>query len=243
MDLVPETDAIIIGAGPVGLFASFQLGLYGFRCLLIDALDRAGGQCTALYADKPIYDVPGFSRIDASELVDRLLGQIAPFSPAFSFGRTVSSIDRREDGTFHVAIDTGEVSGARVVVIAAGGGAFRSRPFSVEKPDPEVGNSDPGPRAPGIIALDPIPAWDWGLVEQDGTIPVDSATFATSVPGIFAIGDACVYPGKVRLILSGFHEAALMAQAARKFLRPDGRPAPLYTSTSPILQKRLGVEE
>lgn len=243
MDRLPETDAIIIGAGPVGLFASFQLGLYGFRCLLIDALDRAGGQCTALYADKPIYDVPGFARIDAAELVDRLLGQIAPFSPAFSFGRTVSSIERHEEGTFRVANDVGEASDARVVVIAAGTGAFRSRPFASEKSDPKVGNPGPGPQATGVLTLNPIPARDWGLVEQDGTIPVDSATFATSVPGIFAIGDACLYPGKVRLILSGFHEAALMAQAARKLLRPDGRPAPLYTSTSPILQKRLGVEK
>ncbi|MGY6709179.1 MAG: NAD(P)/FAD-dependent oxidoreductase [Rhizobiaceae bacterium] len=232
-----QTDAIIVGAGPVGLFASFQLGLYGFRCRLIDALDRAGGQCTALYADKPIYDVPGFARIEAAELVDRLTDQIAPFSPDLSFRQTVSSISGREDGTFCVATQGGQEFVARVVVIAVGGGAFRARQPSLEMEGPGSGR-----QAPADLSLDPIPADEWGLLEQDGALPVDSATFATSVPGIFAIGDACLYPGKVRLILSGFHEAALMAQAARKLLRNDGRPVPLYTSTSSTLQRRLGRE-
>lgn len=225
MDAAPDTDAIIIGAGPAGLFAAFQLGLFGFQSAMIDTLAGAGGQCRALYADKPVFDVPGFPRIDAGEFVERLLIQVEPFTPVFLFNRKAVSI--RRDGSRGLTVTTSgdEELRSKVVIIAAGGGAFRA-----------------GVAAPNNLALDAMPFQSWSLPAVDGAIPVDSATFLTGVPGIFAIGDACDYPGKVRLIVSGCHEAALMAQAVRKMLRPGGR-APLYASTSPTLRRRLGVEE
>lgn len=225
MDAAPETDAIIIGAGPAGLFAAFQLGLFGFQSALIDTLAGAGGQCRALYADKPVFDVPGFPRIDAGEFVERLRLQIEPFSPVFLFNRKAVSIRGDRAQGFAVTTSGDEELRSKVVIIAAGGGAFRA-----------------GVAAPDNFALEAMPVQSWGLSALDGGIPVDSATFVTGVPGIFAIGDACHYPGKVRLIVSGCHEAALMAQAARKMLRPGG-PAPLYASTSPTLRRRLGVEK
>ena len=225
MNAAPETDAIIIGAGPAGLFAAFQLGLFGFQSALIDTLAGAGGQCRALYADKPVFDLPGFPRIDAGEFVEQLLVQIQPFSPDFLFDRKAVSIQRDGSQGFIVTTSDDEELRSKVVIIAAGGGAFRA-----------------GAAAPDGFALDAMPVQSWGLSAVDGAIPVDSATFVTSVPGIFAIGDACDYPGKVRLIVSGCHEAALMAQAVRKMLRPGPR-APLYASASPILRRRLGVEK
>lgn len=225
MDEAPETDAIIIGAGPAGLFAAFQLGLYGLRCLLIDALDQPGGQCRALYADKPVYDVPGLARIEAGALVEQMLTQIQPFSPRFLFGQKVVSI--RKDGPQVSIVTTsgGDTLRGKVVVIAAGGGAFRA-----------------GAAEQDGFALDPVPFQSWGLEAVDGATPVDGATMATVIPGIFAIGDACRYAGKLKLILSGCHEAALMGQAIRKMMKPDGR-APLYTSASATLRRRLGVKE
>ncbi|NMG38548.1 FAD-dependent oxidoreductase [Chelativorans sp. ZYF759] len=230
MDQPAEIDAIIIGAGPAGLFASFQLGLFGFRSLLIDTLDRPGGQCAALYADKPVYDMPGFASIDAGDIAGRLLEQANAFSPAFRFRCKATSIQGQAGQGYAVATDTGDTLLGRMVVVAAGGGAFRA--------GQDAQSSDPD-----TVTVEPLAVSALGLEAADGAIAVDSATFATSMPGVFAIGDACHYPGKVRLILSAFHEAALMAQAARRHLSPDGRTPPLYASTSPTLQRRLGVEK
>src|SRR5690606_6869493 len=122
-----KTDVVIIGAGPVGLFAVFELGLFDMKCHLIDILDRPGGQCTELYPEKPIYDIPALPSVTAQELVDRLMEQIAPFKPQFTFNRMASGLERLEDGSFRVTTDENEVFEAKVVVIAAGGGSFQPK--------------------------------------------------------------------------------------------------------------------
>ncbi len=215
-----DTDVVLIGAGPVALFAVFQLGLYGLKCRLVDSLDRAGGQCAVLYPDKPIHDVPGFASIEGDALTARLLEQIAPFSPAFTFGRTVTGFGQRPDGRFSVALDDGSALCASVVVIATGLGTF-CRDGAAE------------PR------LSPGPARDWQPERQGDVFRVSAETFETSEPGVFAIGDACHYPGKLRLILSGFHEAALMTQAVRRISSPGGRTTLEYTTTSSRMKKRI----
>jgi thioredoxin reductase (NADPH) len=335
-----RTDVVIIGAGPVGLFAVFELGLFDMRCHLVDILDRPGGQCAELYPEKPIYDIPAWPRISAQELVDRLMEQIAPFSPGFTFNRMVTGLERGEDGLFRVTMDDGETIEAKVVVIAAGGGSFQpKRPpitgieayegssvfYSVRRMDAFrdhdvmiVGGGDsaldwtlnlqPLARSVTLVHRRPEfraapdnvnkmyalqemkqldfrvgqvtgltgeagvlrsvrikgmdgevdvpctrllpffgltmklgPVADWGLNLHENTIPVSTETFETSTPGIFAIGDINWYPGKLKLILSGFHEAALMAQAAKKIVSPGERIVFQYTTSSTSLQKKLGV--
>src|SRR6187399_1062794 len=122
-----RTDILIIGAGPVGLFAVFELGLFDMKSHLIDILDRPGGQCAELYPEKPIYDIPGWPLITAQGLVDKLIEQIAPFKPDFTYNRMVSSLEKLEDGSFRVTTDENEVFEAKVVVIAAGGGSFQPK--------------------------------------------------------------------------------------------------------------------
>ncbi len=122
-----KTDVVIIGAGPVGLFAVFELGLLDLKCHLIDILDRPGGQCAELYPEKPIYDIPAWPTIGAQELVDKLMEQISPFHPQFTYNRMVSSLQKLEDGSFRLTTDEGEVFEAKVVVIAAGGGSFQPK--------------------------------------------------------------------------------------------------------------------
>lgn len=196
MGAEPQNDIVIIGCGPVALFSVFQLGLFGFRCHLIDASDRPGGQCAALYADKPIYDVPGFPEIMGEELVERLLKQIAPYNPVFHFNKIAVRIAVDDDG---VAVDTsnGDKLEARTAVIASGLGAF-GLDGQVIRPDPLA---------------------EVSLIKTGNMLAVSPETFRTSSPKIYAIGDACHYPGKLKLILSGFHEAALMTQAIRRELR------------------------
>lgn len=190
-----QTDIVIVGAGPVALFSVFQLGLYGLSCHLVEALDRPGGQCAAFYPDKPIFDVPGFPQVMGEELVSRLEAQIAPRAPSFHFGQVVTDIRPAERRIF-VTTDKGAMFEASAVVIASGLGAF-GKGAQIVRPDPLAG-------------LD---------VEREGNaIAVAPETFATSMPGIYAVGDACHYPGKLKLILSGFHEAALMTQAVRRRL-------------------------
>ncbi|TKT76868.1 NAD(P)/FAD-dependent oxidoreductase [Aquamicrobium sp. LC103] len=340
MDEIARTDVVIIGAGPVGLFAVFELGLYDLKCHLIDILDRPGGQCAELYPDKPIYDIPGYPVIGAQELVDRLMEQIKPFNPQFTFNRMVSGLERREDGTFRLTTDEGEVVEAKVVVIAAGGGSFQPKRPPIPGIEPFEGDSvfysvrrredfrdhDVLIVGGGDSALDwtlnlqPIassvtlvhrrpefraapdsvnkmyalqemkklefhvgqvtglkgrdgrleaatvkgsdgefdvactrllpffgltmklgPVAEWGLNLHENLIPVDTEKFETSVPGIFAIGDINWYPGKLKLILSGFHEAALMTQAAKRIVSPQERVVFQYTTSSTSLQKKLGV--
>ncbi|MBR7654658.1 NAD(P)/FAD-dependent oxidoreductase [Brucella oryzae] len=195
MGVEPHNDIVIIGCGPVALFSVFQLGLFGFRCHLIDASDRPGGQCTALYADKPIYDVPGFPEIMGGELVERLLRQIEPYNPVFHFNKIAASI-AVDDDSVAVGIRNGDKLKARAVVIASGLGAFNG--------DGQV--------------IRPDPLAELSFIKTGNMLAVSPETFRTSSPMVYAIGDACHYPGKLKLILSGFHEAALMTQAIRRKL-------------------------
>ena len=341
MSLAPiVTDMIIIGAGPVGLFAVFEAGLLGMRCHLIDNLDKVGGQCAELYPDKPIYDIPAVPRCTGQELVDRLMEQCAPFEPVFHLGQQAQTLSHRPDGRWRVTTTHDVVLEAPVVVIAAGAGSFvpkrlplpgaeayegrslfyavrrmeqfrgrrivvagggdsaldwvlnlqpiaaslalvhrrddfRAAPDSVEKMRRLVAEGairlvigqisalegDDGrleavvvrsPQGESRVAADTLlafyglkmelgPIADWGLNLHENLIAVDTQAFATSVPGIFAIGDICTYPGKLKLILSGFHEAALMCQKAFKICFPDQKLIFRYTTSSTDLQKKLGV--
>jgi thioredoxin reductase (NADPH) len=336
-----ETDVIIVGAGPIGLFAVFELGLLDLKCHLIDILDRAGGQCTELYPEKPIYDIPGIPLVTGQELTDRLMQQIKPFNAQFHFAEMAKALHRLEDGRWQLSTDAGTVLVAPVVVIAAGGGSFvPKRPpiagieeyegksvfYAVRKIEQLRGrdvliagggdsaldwtlNLAPvvnrltlvhhrdGFRAAqhsvnrmrelvaegkidfhvasvkalhgaggqleavtlagadrkewrhGVNAFLPFfgltiklgPIAEFGLNLHENLIPVDTAKFETSTPGIFAIGDINTYPGKLKLILSGFHEAALMAQAAFHICRPNEKLRFQYTTSSSSLQKKLGV--
>ncbi len=338
MSDVIETDVVIIGAGPVGLFAVFELGLLDVRCHLIDILDKPGGQCAELYPEKPIYDIPGIPEISGQQLTENLLRQIAPFGPKFHYGEMVTGLERQTDGTFRVTTDLGKEFSSKVVVIAAGGGSFqpkrppipgieayegksvfyavrqmeafrgedvlivgggdsaldwtlnlqkvaksvtlvhrrpefRAAPDSVNKMwalkeagkltfiqgqvselrgsegtlagavvktpegEQEVTASRMLPFFGLTMKLGPVA--DWGINLEHNLIPVDTEKFETSEPGIFAIGDINTYPGKLKLILSGFHEAALMSQAAKRIVSPGERVIFQYTTSSTSLQKKL----
>jgi thioredoxin reductase (NADPH) len=337
-----KTDVLIIGAGPCGLFAVFELGLLDMKAHLIDILDRPGGQCAELYPEKPIYDIPAVPIVSAQGLVDALMAQIKPFGASFHFQEMVQTIERIGDPLFRIRTDMGKVFEAKVVLIAAGGGSFqpkrppipgieqyesqsvfyavrkmeqfrgkrllivgggdsaldwtlnlaplashltllhrrsefRAAPDSVNKMMALVGEGKidfvlgqvaklegEGAQVRAAIvkrndgsnfsiacdALLPFfgltmklgPIADWGIELKDGElIPVDTASFESNVPGIFAIGDINWYPGKLKLILSGFHEAALMAQKAHRYVYPDKKLTFQYTTSSTSLQKKLGV--
>jgi thioredoxin reductase (NADPH) len=334
------TDVVVVGAGPVGLFAVFELGLLDLKCHLIDILDRPGGQCAELYPEKPIYDIPGFPVVTGQGLVDNLMQQIAPFAPEFHFNRMVNTLERLPEGGFRLTTDADEVFRCKVVVVAAGGGSFQAKRPPVEGIDVYEGKSvfysvrrmddfrdqdvvivgggdsaldwtlnlqpiahsltlvhrrDAFKAAPAsvnkmkdLVAQGKInfllgqiariegddgllnhvhlttdagdlsipatrllpffgltmklgPVADWGLELKDGLVAVDTEKFQSSMPGVFAIGDINAYPGKLKLILSGFHEAALMAQAAKKIVSPDERVVFQYTTSSTKLQRKLGV--
>jgi thioredoxin reductase (NADPH) len=338
-----ETDALIIGAGPAGLFQVFELGLLGIKCHIVDTLKHPGGQCAELYPDKPIYDIPALPVCGAQELVDRLVQQIAPMGPVFHFGEEVAELQRQDDGRFFLRTAAGTEFLAKTVVIAAGLGSFQPRRLGVEGcdafEDQQVhykvksaaefhgqrlvifGGGDSAldwvidlngkaksivhvhrrnefkaapasvarmrelcaagkmeyiegiasaistadgrltgvtiKRTDGVmqdVAADHLlaffglhpklgPIAEWGFELEKKAIKVDTAKFQTSVPGIFAIGDINTYPGKKKLILSGFHEAALAAFAIAEHLNPAKKVHLQYTTTSPIMQKRLGVTE
>ncbi|ODS00307.1 ferredoxin--NADP(+) reductase [Methyloceanibacter superfactus] len=338
---VIKTDAVIIGAGPVGLFAVFELGLLDVKAHVIDILDRPGGQCAELYPEKPIYDVPAIPVVTGQELTDKLMEQIKPFGAEFHFNERVDALERI-DGGFRLTTDDGTVFESKVVVIAAGGGSFTpKRPplpgieqyegksvfYSVRKMDAFkdrdvliVGGGDSAldwtlnlqPVAKSLTLLhrrsefraapasvqkmlalvesgniafklgqvtelhgadgqltgatvkapdgttfeQPLevmlpffgltmklgPVADWGLQLEENLIPVDTEKFETSEKGIFAIGDINTYPGKLKLILSGFHEGALMAQQVHKYVYPDKKLIFQYTTSSSNLQKKLGVK-
>lgn len=336
-----ETDVAILGAGPIGLFAVFELGLLDLKAELVDILDRPGGQCTELYPEKPIYDIPGLPVVSGQELTDRLLEQVKPFHPGFHLGQMASALTRLDDGRWKLATDAGTEIVAPVVVVAAGGGSFvPKRPpiagidayegtsvhYAVRKMDVFRGKNvliagggdsaldwtiNLAPLANSLtlvhhrdgfraqqhsvnrmrelaaegkisfhvasvkslfgeegrleavtlagadkkewrhecdtflpffgltIKLGPIA--EFGLNLHEDLIPVDTARFESSTPGIFAIGDINTYPGKLKLILCGFHEAALMAQAAFHICRPNEKLRFQYTTSSTSLQKKLGV--
>jgi thioredoxin reductase (NADPH) len=338
---VIRTDVIVIGAGPCGLFAVFELGLLDLKCHLIDALDRPGGQCAEFYPEKPIYDIPGMPSCTGQQLTDNLLEQIAPFEPVFHLGEVASSLDKTAEGHWRLVTDHGTTFEAPVIVIAAGGGSFmpkklplanasdfegkslfysvrqmerfrgqrlviagggdsaldwtlnlqplaarttlthrrlefRAAPDSVNKALAMVETGILGFEAGVISALhgqdgvlqgvsvkdeggqervldcDALlvfygltmklgPIADFGLNLHQNRIVVDTEKFETSVPGIFAIGDINVYPGKLKLILSGFHEAALMAQQAKRIAHPGQKVLFQYTTTSTNLQKKFAT--
>lgn len=336
-----DTDVIIIGAGPVGLFAVFELGLLDLKCHLVDILDRPGGQCAELYPEKPIYDIPALPVCTGQELTDRLIEQAKPFSPEFHFSQMAEKLEKTEDGRWCLTTDAGTRLQAPVVVIAAGGGSFvpkkppikgiedfegtsvhyavrkmeqfrgkniliagggdsaldwtinlqplaagmalvhrrdefRAAPDSVKKMRDlvsgggmdlhiaQVGalhgangqleavtlkNKEQGEfqvECDTLLAFYGLtmklgPVAEFGLNLHENLIPVDTEKFETSQPGIFAIGDINHYPGKLKLILSGFHEAALMAQQAFRIIHPDQKLRFQYTTSSSSLQKKLGV--
>lgn len=337
---IVETDVVIIGAGPVGLFAVFELGLLDVKTHLIDILDRPGGQCAELYPEKPIYDIPAWPEISGQGLVDRLMEQISPFDPQFHFSQMVSKMERQDDGRYLIETDVGEQFLCKAVVIAAGGGSFqpkrppikgieayedvsvsysvrqmekfrgedlvivgggdsaldwtinlqplaksltlvhrrdefRAAPDSVNKMRAlveagamrfELGqvaglNGEDGKLSSIIVknkegqnevpcshmlpffglTMKLGPVAQWGLNLHENLITVNTEDFQTSQEGIFAIGDINWYPGKLKLILSGFHEAALMAQSVGKIVFPDKRIVFQYTTSSSNLQKKLGV--
>lgn len=214
-----SADAAIIGAGPVGLFAAFQLGLFGFKCMIVDARNGAGGQCMEYYADKPIYDVPAWPVITGEELVDRLLEQSAPFRPTMIFNTVATALQKDADGRFLLGLGSGASVVASTVIIACGWGV--------------IGNA-----SSASLSME-----DWGVNFQPEGIPIEPSTFETGIRGVFAIGDICLYPGKLRLILSGFHEAAIATQAIRKLMDPSAKAVVHYSSTSTELQKNLGVSK
>ncbi|MDI3259709.1 MAG: NAD(P)/FAD-dependent oxidoreductase [Sinobacteraceae bacterium] len=339
-----RTDVVIIGAGPCGLFQVFELGLLGLKAHVIDTLPQPGGQCTELYPDKPIYDIPALPVCGARELIERLLQQIKPFAPSFHLGQQVVELRKLEDAGFYLRTSKNAEFHARAIVVAAGVGAFQ--PVELQVPgverhvdkdvfykvrDPEIhrgkhivvlGGGDSAldwalnlhdkaasvvlihrsekfKAAPASVArmrelcdklemqflvgtvtelregadgrlreiqvtgadgvarrleLDHLlvffglhprlgPIAEWGLNLHKNQIEVDTEKFETSVPGIYAVGDINWYPGKKKLILSGFHEAALAAFAIKARLNPGEKVHLQYTTTSPIMHKRLGVDD
>lgn len=341
-DELIKTDAVIIGAGPVGLFAVFELGLLDIKAHLVDILDKPGGQCAELYPEKPIYDIPGMPIVMGQELTDKLMEQIKPFDPTFHLQERVDALKRNADGTFLLETDVGTRFETKLVIIAAGGGSFtpkrpplkgiedyegtsvfyavrriedfrdrdiviagggdsaldwalslepvaksltlihrrdkfRAAPDSVNKmlalveqgrmafklgqitelhgdegqlEAMTVRGNDGDSFRQGCDTLLPFfgltmklgPVADWGLNLHENLIPVDTEKFETSEARIFAIGDINWYPGKLKLILSGFHEAALMAQKAHAYIYPDKKLIFQYTTSSTSLQKKLGVK-
>jgi len=337
-----KTDVLIIGAGPIGLFAVFELGLLDMKAHLVDILDKIGGQCAELYPEKPIYDIPGIPYTSAQGLVDALLQQIKPFNAQYHLNEMVETVEKIGDPMFRVKTDQGKEFESKIVVIAAGGGSFqpkrppipgvepyegksifyavrkmeafrgkrvvivgggdsaldwtlnlapiashltlvhrrsefRASPDSVNKMMALVGEGkidfvlgqvtslqgEGGQLSKALvktndgssfdIACDAMlpffgltmklgPVANWGFeLKNNELIPVNTESFETSTPGIFAIGDINWYPGKLKLILSGFHEAALMAQKAYRYVYPDKRLVFQYTTSSTSLQKKLGV--
>jgi thioredoxin reductase (NADPH) len=337
-----ETDAVIVGAGPVGLFQVFELGLLEIKAHVIDSLPAVGGQCVELYPDKPIYDIPAVPVCTGQELTDNLLKQIEPFEPTFHLGQEVTVVEKRDDGRFNLETSTGTRFITKTIFIAAGVGSFQPRTIKVEGieafeqkqlfyrvKDPLqfhgknlviCGGGDSAldwalnlagkaesivllhrreefRAAPASVAkmkelcdnfemqllvgqvtgfeaqdeklseikvtgadgvtrrlpLDNLlvffglspklgPIAEWGLDIERKQLKVDTEKFQTNVPGIFAVGDINTYPGKKKLILSGFHEAALAAFGAAPYIFPEKKIHMQYTTTSPKLHKILGVE-
>jgi len=338
-----QTDALIVGAGPAGLFQIFELGLLGVKAHIVDSLPHPGGQCTELYPDKPIYDIPALPIVTGEGLIESLMEQAAPFDPVYHMGEEVTEV-RRDGEHFVVRTSKDNEFHAKTVFVAGGVGSFQPRRLRLDGidalegatvhyrvKDPEqfsgkrivicgggdsaldwalaladkaaaltlVHRRDEYRAAPASVAAlkalaaegkvqilenarakeytaegdqlrsvtidvkggDPVtvdadhllaffglapklgPIAEWGLTISRKAIDVDTEKFETNVPGIFAIGDINTYPGKKKLILSGFHEAALAAFAAKAIIEPGKKVNLQYTTTSPIMHERLGVED
>ena len=335
-----ETDAVVIGSGPVGLFSVFELGLLDIKCEVVDILDKPGGQCAELYPDKPIYDIPGMPVVMGNELVELLIKQINPFKPNFHLSSMIDELEREGENLWKTKTDTGITFLSKVVVIAAGGGSFqpkkppikgiseyenksvfysirdrkkfkgknivivgggdsaldwaitlnddadsttlihrreefRAAPETVNKVSSLISenkikfhlgqvkslNGKDGvldnvvcSQGDNEIKIDcdtilPFfgltmklgPVANWGINLNENLVSVDTEKFETDQKGIFAIGDINTYPGKLKLILCGFHEAALMAQKAHSYVYPDKKIIFQYTTSSTDLRKKLGV--
>ena len=329
-----ETDILIIGAGPVGLFAVFEAGLLGLKCHIIDALAKPGGQCAEIYPKKPIYDIPGMPEVMAGDLIDNLLEQIKPFSPGYTLGERAEKLIKNEDGSFDVVTNMNKVHNAKVIAIAGGLGSFEPRKppldsildyegkgveYMVKNPeyfqDKKIVIAGGGDSAldwtielsklakkvtlvhrrnefrgavdsvekvqklknssvidvitpAEVIKLSGkdklesleinhnddfktietdffIPLFglvpklggisNWGLdLEKNSIVVNNSLDYQTNVPGVFAIGDINTYPGKLKLILCGFHEATLMCQSAYKIINPNKKNILKYTTVSGV---------
>jgi thioredoxin reductase (NADPH) len=330
-----ETDIIIIGAGPVGLFTVFEAGLLKLRCHLIDSLPQAGGQCSEIYPKKPIYDIPGFPTILAGELVDNLMEQAKPFKPGFTLGESAETIEKTDDDKFIVTTNKGTLHKAPIVAIAGGLGVFEPRKPPIANiadfedkgvdyiiKDPEKyrgkkvaisgggdsaldwaifladgvaeevtlihrsdsfrGHLDSVQRVMDMAAVGKIklftnaevvglkgdskldsiviqpkdlgdvelaldnwmplfgltpklgPIANWGLEIEKNAIKVDTFDYSTNIPGIYAIGDVNTYPGKLKLILCGFHEGTLMVQSAFKRIYPNKNLVLKYTTVNGV---------
>ncbi|WP_280777213.1 FAD-dependent oxidoreductase [Rhizobium sp. SG_E_25_P2] len=203
-------EVVIVGAGPAGLWAAFQLGLHGVSPLLIDSRATAGGQCAEFYADKPVYDMPGHAVVEAGEIIDRLLRQLDAFSPIFRFDCQITAVAAESEG-FRLGLTSGDSLRATRVVLATGLGALAMQNIS------------------------PL-ALPQAARNVQGALAVSTATFETQYPGLYAIGDCAAYPGKLPLLASAFHEAALMAFDIKKKRAGDRRVAPEFSSTSSRLK-------
>ena len=333
-----ETDVVIIGAGPCGLFQVFELGLLDMKAHLIDNLDKIGGQCAELYPDKNLYDIPSRPAITGQELTDDLITQAEPFSPTYHLNQLTSKIDVQEN---HIEITTNldTVIKCKSLVIAAGSGCFVPRKiptpgleefenknifYSVKKRSDFEGKKiliagggdsaldyvmgfhqiasditlihrrkefkavqdsvnkvmdlvdkkeisfnmgiikkmtdngkgqvditlDDETVIKNVDAIFPFfglkielgPIAEWGLNLENNLIAVNTENFETSVPRIFAVGDICTYPGKLKLILSGFHEAALAAKKMFEYCHDDKKYVFRYTTSSKDIQEKLGVK-
>ena len=334
-----NTDVIIIGAGPVGLFAVFELGLLNIKCHLIDNLDKVGGQCAELYPEKPIYDIPSRPVVTGQDLTNDLMKQIQPFNPVFHLNQQAEKLEKKEDDLWHLTTSIGTIIKAKCIVIAAGAGSFVPRKPPIENIDQYenisvfysirnksilknkniliAGGGDSAldwtidlssisnvtlmhrrkefRAAPDSVSkvfqlekenkikfvlgqvssiegkngeiskinyshennnfsirtdffipfyglkMELGPIGNWGLNLNENLIKVDTEKFETSVSTIFAIGDINTYSGKLKLILSGFHEGALMAQKCFSYCYPDKKNIFRYTTSSKELHKKLGV--
>ncbi len=339
---VIKTESVIIGAGPCGLFQVFELGLQGISTHVIDALPQVGGQCSALYPDKPIYDIPAIRVCNAEELVENLMQQIQPFGAQFHLDQQVTEVEQFNDDEFRILTSKETEFCSRSVIIAGGVGSFKPMPLrakgaeqvkegqlhyritdksqlegkhlvilgggdsaldwvlellgigasitlihrsdnfraanaSVEKMRQAVvqgrmrfiiGNATQVVSNDGVLQevhitqpnreievlkVDHLlvffgllpklgPIAEWGLNLTKNQIETNTETFESNIPGIYAVGDIATYPGKKKLILSGFHEAALVSFAIRKRLSPNEKTFLQYTTTSPLMHERLGVD-
>ena len=334
-----KTDVLVIGAGPVGLFAVQQLGLIGLKAELVDNLDKIGGQCIELYPDKPIYDIPALPECTGESLTNNLLEQIKPFKPNFHLNERVQEISK-ENNNWKIVTSGKKIFLAPNIIIAAGVGSFEPRKFSVKEAEKfenngvfysikdknffkdkkvcifgggdsaldwaielsktsevtlvhrreefrgaehsasiakglekegklkiktpfQISSIEGDKKITGItiktedgkiekIDADYVlgffglimklgPIAEWGLNIEKKVIPVNTENFQTNKEGIFAIGDICTYPGKLKLILSGFHEGALAARACFKLARPNEKYRFEFTTTSKNIKERLGV--